>query len=243
MPDWNALDDAYGSAETVGAMLEELGAGSGEVDWEVLWSHLCHQSTVYSASLQALPYLLRAALKAVPAQRIEPLVLAGAIVSHADGVPVQVPGHPQLLSLLQDCTAQTLRELARDDLSEASFLHLLQARLAFGGERVWSRALAGVLEGELSGVCPACQVDLYIGIDPPQAFVTHQEWIGGGAVRTAAIEAGAGDPASESERWLLEMARAHRAGFIATLALLLGTSRCTRCETAFELREAVRLTD
>lgn len=42
MPDWNALDDAYGSADTVGAMLEELDAGTGEVDWDVLWSHLCH---------------------------------------------------------------------------------------------------------------------------------------------------------------------------------------------------------
>jgi len=241
MPDWNALDDAYGSAATVGALLEELDAGTGEADWDVLWSHLCHQSTVYSASLQALPYLLRAALKAVPAQRIEPLVLAGAIVSHADSVPVQVPGHPQLLPLLQDCTVHTLREVARDDLPEASFLHLLQARLAFGGERVWSRALAGVLEGELSGVCPACQADLYLVIDPPQAFVTHEEWIGGGAVRTAVIEAGAGDPAAESERWLLEMARAHRDGLIATLGLLFGTSRCTQCEAPFELREAVRL--
>lgn len=241
MPDWNALDDAYGSAATVGAMLEELDAGTGEVDWDALWSHLCHQSTVYSASLQALPYLLRAALKAVPAQRIEPLVLAGAIVSHADSAPVQVPGHPELLPLLQDCTAQTLHEVGRDDLPEASFLHLLQAGLAFGGEGVWSRALAGVLEGELSGVCPACQADLYIVIDPPQAFVTHEEWIGGAAVRTAVIEAGAGDQAAESERWLLEMARAHRDGFADTLRLLFGSSRCTQCEAPFELREAVRL--
>lgn len=241
MPDWNALDDAYGSAATVGAMLEELDAGTGEVDWDVLWSHLFHQSTVYSASLQALPYLLRAALNAVPAQRIEPLALAGAIVSHADSAPVQVPGHPQLLPLLQDCTAQTLREVAQDDLPDATLLHLLQAHLAFGGERLWSRALAGVLEGELSGVCPACQADLYIVIDPPQAFVTHEEWIGGGAVRTAVIEAAAGHPASESERWLLEMARAHRDGFVNTLRLLFGSSRCTQCEAPFELREAVRL--
>jgi hypothetical protein len=55
------------------------------------------------------------------------------------------------------------------------------------------------------------------------------------------IEAGAGDPAAESERWLLEMARVHGDGFADTLRLLFGSSRCTQCEAPFELREAVGL--
>lgn len=243
MPDWMSLHDAYGSAESAGAMLNALDAGAGiaEVDWDELWSRLCHQSTVYTASVHALPYLLRAALRGSPETRLEPLVLAGAIVAHGDDVPVVLPGHAQVLQSLDDCSVQTLRQRRDAPGAETDVVYLLQAVLAFRGERLWSRHLAGVLQGELSGVCPACQSDLYIVIDDAQAFVTDQEWIGGRSVPKAPIDGGDRPPASEAEAWLLGMAQTHGGALAEKLPLLFGTSRCTHCGAALEIGEAVRL--
>ncbi|MCF7752360.1 hypothetical protein KQ945_16495 [Bacillus subtilis subsp. subtilis] len=241
MVEWSVLDDAYGSAETVGVMLEALDAGNDGVDWDVLWSHLCHQSTVYPASFHALPYLLRAALRVAPAQRLEPLVLAGAIVSHADHAPVVVPGHPQVLQALQHCADDTLQQLQGGALDEAACAHLLQASLGFRGERLWSRKLAGVLDGELAGVCPACGVDLYIVIDAAPGFVTDEEWVGGQPVRKAMIEVATSQANCAAETWLLDTARSRPGEVSRALDMLLGTSTCTHCQAPLAIRDAVRL--
>src|SRR5262249_27675976 len=49
-----------------------------------LWSRVCHQGTAYSASFAVLPYLLEAASKWQPSQRLMPLALAAAIVASWD---------------------------------------------------------------------------------------------------------------------------------------------------------------
>jgi hypothetical protein len=56
--------DAYGDAARVPALLEQLWspeAGSREAAIDDLWSRLCHQETVYSASAAAVPALAEAA--------------------------------------------------------------------------------------------------------------------------------------------------------------------------------------
>jgi hypothetical protein len=63
-PRWAALSDAYGGASGVSKLLAEAEAlppdsGSNAEPYFTLWSALCHQGDVYSASYAALPHLVR----------------------------------------------------------------------------------------------------------------------------------------------------------------------------------------
>ena len=68
---WRELENAYGSAANVPALLErlrDLPESEGEVEpWFTLWSALAHQGDVYSASFAAVPHVV-AALATAPAK-------------------------------------------------------------------------------------------------------------------------------------------------------------------------------
>ena len=87
MTDWASLRDAYGSAEHVPALLaaaEEAGSDEGD-PWDDMWSRLCHQGTVYTASYAALPRLAQVSRRRPPSGYVAALHLAGAIIASNDG--------------------------------------------------------------------------------------------------------------------------------------------------------------
>jgi hypothetical protein len=84
MTDWAQLNHAYGSAEDIPGLLEQAEPDSRSHVWNDLWSRLCHQGTVYSASYAALPELTRIARRWPATDRVMPLFLAGAIVAGVD---------------------------------------------------------------------------------------------------------------------------------------------------------------
>lgn len=65
--EWLELEDAYGSAQNIPSLLSAVEAdpspkrNAEQEPWFSLWSALCHQDTVYSASFAAVPHLLRIA--------------------------------------------------------------------------------------------------------------------------------------------------------------------------------------
>jgi hypothetical protein len=67
---WAVLRHAYGSANDIPALLQAAEADPSprehytEEPWFTLWSALCHQGDVYSASFAASPHLLRIAANA-----------------------------------------------------------------------------------------------------------------------------------------------------------------------------------
>lgn len=63
---WNTLTHAYGAADDIPAMLDELSnfPPEGAEPWESLWSALCHQGDVYSASFAATPRIVEALSRA-----------------------------------------------------------------------------------------------------------------------------------------------------------------------------------
>jgi hypothetical protein len=69
MTDWRTLNHAYGNAADIAGLLQQLSPEPKASVWEELWSRLCHQGTVYSASFAALPALADAA---EPWTEIEP---------------------------------------------------------------------------------------------------------------------------------------------------------------------------
>jgi hypothetical protein len=77
--DWSGLRDAYGDAAAVPRLLERLWsleAADREDAIDELWSRLCHQETVYSASAAAIPSLVHAAMNDVLTPPQRHLVLA-----------------------------------------------------------------------------------------------------------------------------------------------------------------------
>jgi len=64
-PVWNELQTAYGEAGNIPALLSQLrefpSSGSYEDEpWYSLWSGLCHQGDIYSASFAAVPHIVTA---------------------------------------------------------------------------------------------------------------------------------------------------------------------------------------
>jgi len=67
---WSRLETAYGSAKDVPGYLSEIYRNPTKVcawnedPWYFLWSSLCHQGDIFSASIAAVPHLLSAAQRA-----------------------------------------------------------------------------------------------------------------------------------------------------------------------------------
>lgn len=66
-PRWNDLTHAYGTADDTPPLLRALldqpdQAGPDNEVWFTLWSNLCHQGDVYSASYAAVPHIVQMAL-------------------------------------------------------------------------------------------------------------------------------------------------------------------------------------
>jgi hypothetical protein len=67
--DWSTLKHAYGPAEDIPPLLHRLSLdptpkNSNDEPWFTLWSALCHQGDVYSASYAAVPQIVRIGLEA-----------------------------------------------------------------------------------------------------------------------------------------------------------------------------------
>ena len=81
---WSALRHAYGSASDVPALLEQAKTAAATDDyraepWYSLWSSLCHQGDVYTASYAAVPELVALAEARTDSAGIEALLLAASI--------------------------------------------------------------------------------------------------------------------------------------------------------------------
>lgn len=68
-PAWGQLEHAYGSASDIPGFLRTLHSSTGPADgydsqpWFGLWSRLCHQGDIYSASYAAVPHIVEVASK------------------------------------------------------------------------------------------------------------------------------------------------------------------------------------
>jgi hypothetical protein len=80
-PVWQTLSHAYGSAEDIPLLLKALAIAyeNQKETWGELWSCLCHQGTVYSASFSAAPHLVVQASTLPREQRVPFIHLAGMI--------------------------------------------------------------------------------------------------------------------------------------------------------------------
>jgi hypothetical protein len=157
---WKEYRHAYGPATDIPDLLRQARATprtrrADEEPWHSLWSALCHQYDVYSASIAALPHLVEMAGERRPADRLEPLLLAGAIETyrHRQGGP-DIPSHLEATyrSALARAASLTVEALEQER-DEDAYRGLLAALAAFQG---YPRLAAGINSLESRMICPEC---------------------------------------------------------------------------------------
>lgn len=157
---WAELDHAYGSAADIPALLKALPeapvrAAHGEEPWFSLWSAICHQYDVYSASFAATPHIIRAASVRKPEDRAEYFHLAGTIESmrHRPESPTIPEDLKDAYKLAIASAIPLIMETLAVEEDEGWFKATLAALAAFRGFYPLS---AAVLDLERVIACPMC---------------------------------------------------------------------------------------
>jgi hypothetical protein len=252
--DWSTLKHAYGNASDVPALLSNLSRDPHSSVWEELWSRLCHQGTVYSASFAALPVLVDVAEQWIPKDRSQLIALAASILASQD-----VHGGCRdeflrpvawVVPRFQRFCRESFGETA---LSKHDFIYLLQASRSFEGDQFWGQELDHLASGEFPGTCPHCGIDLYLVIGEYGLFTTAEEWVMRSerprtelgtikvrpGIKCTPIEPNSGI-LPEVGQQLCECAQAAQQHEVAEwIRHLFGTSVCPSCGRAFELQKAI----
>lgn len=225
--EWRSLRDAYGSAEQVGAILER-----GDTDergvWEELWSRLCHQGTVYTASYAALPRLAELATRRDPAGFVEPLFLATCIIASTDGPESEAAVRTRYADAIHVLhgVAQRLLQMAGDD---TDFVYRVQALLATEGSGVWGSRLDALADQELELACRNCGEQLLISLERSPAPVRQFDDAEAG---TTSMVPAAPSGLTGSEARAYELAVAHgRPGLAGQMLEMFGVFECPSCHT------------
>ena len=236
MTDWAVLRHAYGSAEDVPRLLEAAENAGVEFGpaWDEVWSRLCHQGTVYTASYEALPYLTEIAERHRPAGYVAAVDLASSIVASTDGPvdPVDVRARWATTLGRLHVIAERNLPLAADD---TEFIYGLQAVLAFQDAGVWQRHLNHVADGELPLECPHCGELLVLalaGTEPVLANFTDA------SVAPSRVQPGEPD-ADSAEGKILTTARSlGRTAVADVLTVVFGGLVCPSCSAPFKAADA-----
>lgn len=116
-PQWSQLSHAYGAASDIPDLLRALASSVGpkngyqDEPWFTLWSSLCHQGDVYTASYAALPHIVEIASKAPGPLDFSFFQLPAAIdVARQNGrgppIPIEIETDYHLaITRLTDCVA------------------------------------------------------------------------------------------------------------------------------------------
>jgi hypothetical protein len=224
MTNWTSLRDAYGTAGTVEPLLER-GDTQDRTIWDELWSRLCHQGTVYTASYAALPRLAKLAAHHYPSGFVEPLFLATCIVASTDG-----PEEPAVVRTRYADTIRTLHEVAEGLVpcaaDDTDFIYRAQAVLATESDSVWATRLETLASQELEFACPGCDEQLVIGFETSPALVKLDDASVG---QTTVVPSDPGLLAG-SEARAYELATTHRRPQVAKQLMdLFGIFECPAC--------------
>ncbi|MEE1821127.1 hypothetical protein PUR61_02760 [Streptomyces sp. BE20] len=240
MTDWSQLSHAYGSAEDIPALLDEIEADPNAERWNDLWSALCHQGSVYSASFAALPRLTTIAVGADPQEQLNALHLAAAIVAGTGQLhgadDVRVKYAQEIATLLR-----MANEHLRTSPDRTDYIYLLEALMAFEGVPVWGEELAwGLVNGEYQISCPDCETSLFIAIGDYGYFSTSGDYALDDHVEKAPLRpVGPGDLRGIGQR-IHALAFTDGQNEVATaVTYLFGSAHCTDCGADFAVADQV----
>ncbi|MEU1619568.1 hypothetical protein ABZ479_20005 [Streptomyces sp. NPDC005722] len=243
MTDWSRLHHAYGTAEDIPGLLATVSPDPQHAGWDDVWSRLCHQGTVYSASYAALPTLTRLAREWSAADRRMPLILAGAIVASTDqpyGDEDPRATHASEISELVELTEEALQDpgLAH---TPSEYVYLLSALLSFEGVEVWSEQLDGLNDEEYEVPCPACEAENFIVFGEHGYFsTTDSMYMNQTAAKRLPLQPQAPSALEGLAQRLHARAIADGHPDVAhKLTFIFGTAQCADCDAVFSVDEAI----
>ncbi|MGA5651758.1 hypothetical protein [Streptomyces seoulensis] len=241
MTDWARLSHAYGSAEAIPVLLDQIASAPSPERWNDLWSALCHQGSVYSASFAALPRLADIAGRDDREQAVNALNLAGAILAGSDqphgAGDIRVQHAAEVETLLVRVNEHLRTSSDRNE--SASFL---ESMLTFEGAVSWGEDLAwGLVNEEYEVSCPGCQANLFIVIGERGSFYTSGDY----ALSEDDVETTPLRPVNPAAmdgigRRLHDIALADGHQDVAdAMTYVFGDATCPDCDTGFSVAEQV----
>lgn len=146
---WPSLRQAYGSAEKIPLLLSNH-------EWKELWDSLCHQGTIYSASLAAIPYLLEISSSNQQKDRAEALRLMSAILVSTEwsGLPAATPEVVSQYHSSFSKVGDTLLSAIHDFSDDQDIYIFLAAIAAINGK---AKIGYNLLHANDQIVCPNCE--------------------------------------------------------------------------------------
>lgn len=159
-PKWKKLSHAYGSAEDVPDLIEQLRAAPPpetyeSEPWFSLWSALCHQSDVYAASYAAVPHIVEIAATKPHQHRLCHLSFVAAVEAcrHRKSAP-RIPADLQsAYSSALERAARLILESLIQDWDEKGYAVLLGAYAVVQGQPRLGNAIMELPE---ESSCPEC---------------------------------------------------------------------------------------
>lgn len=155
---WSELRDAYGSADRVPNILRRLYANPTDRDsLKDAWSSLCHQGTIYSASIAAVPHLVSLVTNSTLRDRLEPLILVGAIAESL-GMPGETHEGDEAFGEYRTKAIELLSESIKyGTLIDEELRYALSAFAALLGDSKLARILSTL---DCGFTCPKCGTDI-----------------------------------------------------------------------------------
>ncbi|MEU2631059.1 hypothetical protein [Kitasatospora sp. NPDC007106] len=232
MIDWSTLHDVYGAAAAIPGLLERA-AGRDQDAIDQLWGRLCHQGTISSASIAALPQL--ADIVETTASGDWALGLAGAI---AGGLLQGHHGADEEVAR-QEPTLARLRDLATARLAPGqdrrTYLGLLQAILAFDRQPLWFETLDDFTDSFYTVACPHCRATVTIAIGDYGCYSSIRDW-DLGDVHQIPLRPATADALTSVGRMLHELAERDEQTKLAWgLTHLFGRAECPGCGSVFDI--------
>ncbi|MFE3608667.1 hypothetical protein [Streptomyces goshikiensis] len=237
MTDWSRLTHAYGSAEDVPALLNRIAADPTSEHWNGLWSALCHQGNVYSASFAALPWLVDVAStdnrdQAVDALNLAAAIMAGANQPHGAG-DVRAKYSAEVAALLS-----LANQYLRTAVDRSEYVYLLEDVLSFEGIAGRNENLAwGLTNEEYEISCPGCAAGLFVVLGERGFFSTSGDYaLADDDVETKPLRPTDPTALTGIGRRLHDVALADGQGEVANVLIyVFGDATCPDCETDFSV--------
>jgi len=158
MPDWQSLKHAYGTAENLPSLLAKLESFPDESSYEAepwfsLWSALYHQGDIYSASLAAVPSIVKCMEKSPEKVTASFFSLPAAIEVARRKSGIDVPESIRLeyfsaLTCLGDLASARLRSEANDEIARSA----IAAFAVSAGQHSYAELVLEIPRGEVQEV-------------------------------------------------------------------------------------------
>ena len=170
-PEWARLSHAYGSASDIPDLLRKLSTAPIKSHdyraepWFSLWSALCHQDDVYSASYAAVPHVVANAALRPSDERWDFVLLVTCIEicrHHSDAPPIPAgleQGYFTALEQMRMLICECLKIKMEDEDDAKVFL---SGWTVLNGHPKLSRAILDLPE---ENICPNCGADV-----PPKGY-------------------------------------------------------------------------